>query len=345
MAKVVGVLETEAGVSSPFLLIGMMITTLLILFVFHQSTREIKIRDRYATIVKLTPQRLAYFGGSPAEVKVGMYIRNFPEFNPVQGTFVVDATVWFIFDPRLISVERVGQFSFERSEIVRQSEPSIRIIDNQVFVRYDIRLRSTMEFDYHDFPFDGHRLNFILVNYFVSPAELNFDSARASLVLNEEINLPGWNNIDRRVSSGYAEERLYTQSGEQVAFYPRVGFSFDFERMGLRHIISIFLPLLLIFFVALFTFAFDARGSMGPQTIALSVTAITALIAYRFVIESMSPHVGYLMASDFIFITFLICCCVIFCANVFASKLPLYVRAVLAVLLQVIAVLAFFFVV
>ncbi|HBY05670.1 MAG: hypothetical protein UV38_C0001G0134 [candidate division TM6 bacterium GW2011_GWE2_42_60] len=338
-------IKKENNISSRFLLLGMVFTTLSVLFIFHQSSREIKVRDHYSNIKKLTPEKLAFFGGSPAEVKIGMYIRNFPEFNPVQGTFIADATVWFIFDPRLISVERVGQFSFERSEILRRSEPSIRIIDKQVFVRYDIRLRSTMEFDYHDFPFDGHRLNFTLANYFVSPAELNFDSARASLVLNDEIDLPGWNNTDRRVSSGYIEERLYTQSGEQVAFYPRVAFSFDFERMGLRHIISIFMPLLLIFFVALFTFAFDARGEMGSQTIALSVTAITAMIAYRFVIENMSPQVGYLMASDYIFMTFLVCCCVIFCANVFAKKISLFIRSVLSVVLQAVVIVTFFFVV
>lgn len=332
----------EGVVSPAFLISGMVVTVVAVLFIFYQASYEIKIRDRYARVMKLTPERRSYFAGSPVEVKVGMHIRNFPEFNPVQGTFVLDAMVWFSFDPRLISIDRVGQFSFERSEILRRSEPSIRIIGNQVFVRYDIRMRTTMTFDYRDFPFDGHRLNFTLVNYFSSPAELNFDSSRASLVMSDEINVPGWKNIDRRVSSGYAEERIFTQSGEQVAFYPRVNFSFDFERLGLRHIISIFLPLLLIFFVALFTFTLDFRGSMATQTIGLSVTAITALIAYRFVIESMSPQVGYLMASDYIFITFLVNCCVIFCANVFSSSIPAFLKGALALILQGVVIVTFF---
>ncbi len=329
-------------VSPAFLLGGMGIMVFVLSILFYQASTVVKIRDIYAPVQTLTPKKLAYFGGTPADVTVGMFVRDFPQFDAVRGTFAIDATIWFSFDPRLVSIERMGDFTFERAEILKRSEPYVRVSGNTVFVRYDMRMRFNMSFDYQDFPFDGHRLNFTLVHYFLSPAEVTFNSSRVNLVMSSDINIPGWRTIDRRVATGYSEERLETQDGGQEAFYPRVVFSIDFERIGTRHIISIFIPLLLVFFIALFTFSFDPVGKTSGQAVTLSATSITALIAYRFVIENMSPPVGYFMASDYIFLIFLISCCVIFFVNIFGVYVSSLSKAVMAVGLEIVILATFF---
>ena len=334
--------ENQSYVSPRFLLVGIIIMTTIILFLFYRAGNEVKIRDQYTPVKTMTPQKLADFGGTPADVTVGMFIRDIPQFDAIRGTFLVDATVWFLFDPRLISVERVGNFAFERAEILGKTEPYVRVSGNTLFVRYDMRLRFTMSFNYQDFPFDGHRLNFTLVHYFLSPAEVNFTSARSNFVVNADINIPGWRPIDRRVATGFAEEQLETRdNGRQETLYPKVVFSVDFERIGSRHIISIFIPLLLIFYIALFSFSLDPAGKFATQVISLSYTAITALIAYRFVIENMAPPVGYFMSSDYIFLMFLIACCVIFFANIFSGYLSVMVKYVIAIVLELVVVLTF----
>lgn len=322
---------------------GVVITSFLIMFFFYQSMGDVPIRDAYAPVTIITPQKLAEFGGSPAEVGVGMFLRDFPRFDPVRADFVADLTVWFLFDPRLISIERMGDFSFERAAILNRSSPYVRVVGNKVLVRYDMRVQQSVPFDYRDFPFDGHRLNLTLVNYFLSPSEVIFTSSRGDLVINPDLNILGWQCVERRVAAGFGEEHFTIQTGKQDSFHPRVVFSFDFERVGSRHIVSIFIPLLLIFFIAMLTFSFDPTGFAASTILSLSATAITALIAYRFVIENMSPQVGYFMASDYIFLVFLIACCIVFFVNVFGEFLSGFYKTIATVFLHMLVILTFFF--
>ena len=324
-------------------LAGILTTSLLIMFFFYQSMGDVPIRDVYAPVTILTPQRLAEFGGLPAEVGVGMFLRAFPRFDPIRGDFIADITLWFLFDPRLISIERISEFAFERAVIVNRSTPYVRVIRNNVLVRYDLRVQQSVPFDYRDFPFDGHRLNLALVNYFLSPSEVIFTSSRGDLVINPDLDILGWQCVERRVTAGFGEERLNIQESRQDSAYPRVVFAFDFERAGSRHIVSIFVPLLLIFFIALLTFSFDPLSAAMASILSLSATAVTALIAYRFVIENMSPQVGYFMVSDYVFLMFLIACCIIFFINVFGAFVSALYKTVAAVFLHLFIILTFFF--
>lgn len=46
-----------------------------------------------------------------------MHINDFSEFDMVKGVFVVDATVWFRFNPSLISLDRIKRFTFDKAEM------------------------------------------------------------------------------------------------------------------------------------------------------------------------------------------------------------------------------------
>lgn len=319
-------------------------TTLILLAFFYKITNDVIIRDPYAPIHSLTPQQIAQYGGTPAEVTVGLFVRDVPKFDPVRSEFLIDAVVWFSFDPRLVSLERLKNFSFERTEVLYKSEPNVSIKDTDLFVRFDVRLRLNATFNYRDFPFDDHRLNVTLIHEGFTPAEVTFDATRSNLELNPLMSILGWHCFDWRVMAGFTEQRFAARvrrGGETL--FPTVVFSLDFKRVGSRHIVSIFIPLLLIFFIALFTFSIDPLGHNSPSIITLSATAVTALIAYRFVIESMSPAVGYFLASDYIFLAFLMVTCSIFFCNIFGSFLAHKYKTMIVVFMHLIVIATFFF--
>jgi hypothetical protein len=62
----------------------------------------------------------------------------------------------------------------------------------------------------------------------------------------------------------------------------------------------ILLPVFLIFFVSIFSFAFDPSVAQMPIVI-IATTSLTSLVAYRFVIQGLSPKVGYFLLSDMVF--------------------------------------------
>lgn len=323
--------DTRYVVSPFFQSVLVAITTFIVGFALLVVSSDGWILDPYASVTSITPKRLDALGGMPTIVQVGLYVRSFPKFDMIRGEFVVDVTLWFRFDPRLISVDRLNDFTFENAAILNRSKPTVRTIGKELVARYDMRIQFNMIFNYSNFPFDGHRLNLILSNNFLSPYEVIFDGQRGHFVINPDIAIPGWRQVDWRVINGYSLEKLDEYDTRQHVYHPRTVFAIDFKRIGVRHIISIIIPLLLIFFIALFTFSIDPSRYMP---ITLSVTSITALIAYRFVIENLSPSVGYFMLSDYIFMLFLVSCCLVFFINIFSTHITGFQKKLISLTLH-----------
>jgi hypothetical protein len=124
----------------------------------------------------------------------------------------------------------------------------------------------------------------------------------------------GWMIIDKNATTGYEEARFEDNSdhGQQKS-YPITVFSFDVERYGLRHLLTILLPLLLSFYIGLFSLSTSSGG------IRIGIISITAIVSYRFVIDRVSPSVGYFMISDYLFFLFLIAALVPFIGSIAAA--------------------------
>ena len=95
---------------------------------------------------------------------------------------------------------------------------------------------------------------------------------------------------------------------------PKVVFTIDFRKVGINKILVILVPIFAAVFLSFFTFLMSFNSYMGKYT--LSITAITALLGYRFVIQQMSPAVGYFTIVDKLFIFFLVLCFIIFAFQV-----------------------------
>lgn len=315
----------------------------LLLFLFlYKPIQGFKTDDEFPELSSLTPQEIIDIGGSPTFVDVGLYIRDVPKFNLTEGEVIIDATVWFLFDPSLISIERLGDFSFHRATVLYKSKPYTRIEKGKLLARYDIKFALALKLNYKKFPLDDHRIHLTLTNHRLSPTEVIFQSSRINLILNPEIIIPGWEHVDSTVKIGYLLDELDPYEQKRNIYHPRVIFSLDFARVGFRSVIVIILPLLLIFMIVLFSWTFDPFGRFATGIMPMSVMSITAVVAHHFVIDRLSPKTGYLMISNYIFLLILTFCCMVFLVNVLGKRVTGFVKNILALVLYVMLAIALF---
>lgn len=252
----------------------------------------------------VTPEQFVAWGATPTRVSVGLYIVNFPELDFVHSSFVLEGMIWFEFDPALISIATISKFSFEKGEILQQSEPFTQVAGKKLFVRYNIRVRFKSELDFRRFPFDSHRLDLVLINRSVQPGEMIFRSYHSFFKLTTGIVTSGWQLFGTAVRTGWIHSTLDEYGADKVVSNPRAIFSVTLKRGGIRNIILILLPLFMLFFISLFCFAFDPE-THSFQIFGLASGGVTGLLGYRFVIENMTPKVSYFVFSDQVFTIFL----------------------------------------
>jgi len=82
---------------------------------------------------------------------------------------------------------------------------------------------------------------------------------------------------------------------------PVATFELDYSQFNVRDVITLFLPLLLSCYIALFSFSLSSGVALG-----LALGSVTSMLTYRWVIDSLSPHVGYFMMTDYVFVFFLL---------------------------------------
>lgn len=234
-------------------------------------------------------------------VRTGMYVRNFMQFDTLKNEFLIDAVVWFECD-KSVSIKTLEKFVFGKGEIKEKSEAMIKDLpNNKQFVWYNVRLLFPSNLNHTYFPFGDHTLFINLTNSSANIDEIYFVSDEDNLVVAESIYTIGWRFVKKRVTSGTTYIELDKKDPAKNIYAPRTIFALDFKDISAREVWIILFPLLIFFFVALFTFSvseFTTRASI--------VTAsLSAVLSYKYVIESIAPKVEYTMFSDYIFYMFL----------------------------------------
>lgn len=240
------------------------------------------------------------------KINTGMYIRNFPTFDFITNTFVVDAMVWFEVNKNEVLLKTIDLFSFENSKTIYKSPPYVTMHGDKMLVQYDVILEAKTDVNFYRFPLEDHRLSLVLTNHFVTPKEMYFDDASDALSfkVSNQLFTSNWLVHSKHVASGYSSLFFDQHNAKRKMQSPKAIFTIDFQKSGINKILLIFVPLFAAVFIALFTFLMSFNSFQGKTT--LGVTAVTALLGYRFVIQQMSPTVGYLTLTDKLFIFFLI---------------------------------------
>lgn len=312
------------------------IFSLVFLYIIQKPFRSFKSTDEAPAIISLTPQKIINFGGFPSEIVCGAYIREISEMDIINNKLAMNLTIWFRFNPKAISLARIGQFTIDNAETSNKSEPITRADGNLVVALYDIKANLSLRLDYKNFPFDDHIINLSITNHNLSPYEAIFESSKTNLMIDEKIDISGWKIVDRWVKTGFIEDILNPKNRASSRIHPKVIYSLSIHRVGARHFITLIIPLILIFFIAAFTLAFDPTES----TVGIAIAAISAIVAQRFIMETVSPQSNSLMISDEIFLIYLFLSCIIFFITVFAGKISGFLKNIITILLYIFALVS-----
>ncbi len=298
---------------SPYLQIGLIIiTSIIITFTLYRRFAMFYTKDDILHVKPITPLSYEDFGHYSSRAQSGLFIKDYEKFDMRANEFIFNGTVWFMINPGAISIKTIDEFNFENGTILQKSTPKIKFIGDELFINYDIKVKFSSPLSLKDFPIDDHRIYLMLVNRFVLPSELMFTIKETDFKISANANIWGWQLVNKNAEIGYGEDKLDLEGDKnKILQYPKILFSLDYEQNNIRNTLTIILPLLLIFFISLFSFSIN-----GTESWTLPLTALTINVSYRFVMENFSPKVGYFMTSDYLYNVFLSLSCIIFLLNV-----------------------------
>lgn len=325
-----------------FILGAFAVATIFIGFAIWKSTLTPSPHDPPFIMHSVTPKKIADMGIVPPQVKTGLYINNFSSFNVTENEFIFDALVWFEFNPALISINSLSRFAFEKGEFLEKSKSESRIVDDKLVVTYKVRVKCTSNLNYRLFPFNAHTIHLMLYIPYASIGDFIFESSNRTFELDQNILLSGWNLYAKNVRTGYIVHGFDKFAAIKNREHPSVEFSMYYARSGVRDAITIIFPLLILFFVILFSFSFSEQ--QYDRMITFCAAIISALLVFKFVIENLSPHPGYFLVSDYLFILFLFSCLVVFFLSVIATHVRVIYKKLFIIGLLSIVVAVFFYI-
>ena len=258
-------------------------------------------------------------------IKTGFYLRNFLQFDMLKNEFIVEGIVWFIYDKSKISLDIIKNFSFSKGEFIKGEfidkvvEQTTKISTNEELVRFNVRIKFSSNLNYKLFPLDSHKLYLAMNNKYISAKDMYFDVVQSRFVVPDSLFAFGWNKLGHEVKTGFAEFALDETDNSKTSIIPRALFSIDFITGSFRNILLIFLPLFVVFFLSIFLFSLDPV-KYREVIMTISAATVPAILAYRFVIESISPKVAYFMLSDQIFNLFLLLSFAVFIGTLYYEK-------------------------
>lgn len=179
---------TQRATSLRFQIISICITSTLLSLIMYQSFYQFKAFDQKP---ELLPIESITQKSSAGVVQTGLFIKNFPTFNITKNNFVMDAIVWFIFDPKITPIGLIEQFSFEKGNILYKSKPKVHISSKGTVAKYDILIEFTSNLDYRFFPFDDHYIYITLINKRFTPSKAILTSDDSQFRIAENIYTGG----------------------------------------------------------------------------------------------------------------------------------------------------------
>ncbi len=290
-------------VSIPFQLILIAASIIILFGIYRHKLRNFNPVDPLVALKDYNPVSLAKFGDFYTKILTGLAIEQYEAFDVINNNFVIVGTLWFLADPSIINLETLGKFSFHRGTLLSVSVPTISLEQKKLLVQYRIRLQFSAPLSYTYFPLDEHKLSLRLSNTFLNPEEAILVSEHRYFNIIANAEPFGWAMLDRYVRYGYrilSFDSVENTDHERSNDDPCIDFFIDIKRDSYRYIISIIFPMLTFFYLSLFGFS-----TSGSSQFYLPTVGLTALISFRFIIDRLSPTVGYFMLSDYLFFIFL----------------------------------------
>lgn len=288
---------------------------ILILTSFYHVISRFNSLDPKMAITHYKPQKKSTSIKHPELVETGIHIKNFTDFDFIQNIFEIDAIVWFKFDPNTISLKTIESFSFDMGIIKEKGDPIIRIINKILFVQYPVRVKFKARLNFSMFPLDDHQISLVLKNEKISHNEIRFISKHNYFTTTPFLYTSDWIKVKHHVENGGLSSMLDSSDKNKSSLYPCTVFSIDFTQSGIRKLLVLFMPLFLTFLLGLFSLILKLKGTETSIN-RLAISGLSGLIILRFVIESLSPKVGYFTIIDTVYTVSLGCVFIVFMVEI-----------------------------
>lgn len=261
-------------------------------------------------------------GDTRVKIKTGFFVNNFLNFDPVKNQFTVLGTIWFEFNSKEVDLADLENSMFSKGEAEGQAslrgkyeevKPLVQHNGDITYAQYPTKIDFISNLDYKLFPFDSHRIFITLNNMYLDASKFKFVADQGSFSISPNLLIYGWSVVNKQVYTGAAIKQL---SQNQTATYPRVIYALDFQRDSIKDLLLLLFPLLVSFFMGMFTFCYNHKV-YRTEILSTGVATVAAMMAYRFVIDTVSPYVPYMMLIDWLFIMFLLLAFAGFLINAF----------------------------
>lgn len=329
----------NSATSLTFQLILISITLLITAYLFYKPLFKFNSLDLTPKVNTLDKD-IKISSYDISIVNIGLFIYDFSKFDILKDEFTFDGTVFFEYDPTTLKLEDISKFAFKKGNILYKSDPHIRVDRNLVHVRYDIKVEFKAGLNYKLFPFSSHRINIILDNDFLYIEEMNFKSKISNFIVNPEIYISGWKEYNKDVVSGYYNTQFQKFDLRANIRHPRTCFVIEYLKDSTKEILSIFLPLFLLFFMAISSLGLNPEIYFH-QIIGLSTGSLMGILSYKYVINNISPKVGYYMISDMIYFVFLVLIMFIFIVTCKIHELSKKQKIFISIFCNLIIILTF----
>ena len=247
-------------------------------------------------------------------INCGFFLKNFIEFDHIRNKFIAIGSIWFESLPEIIN--DLDKFSLGEGSIIFKSDPLELVVNGQNIIKYEVKIEFLANLTYKYFPLEDHLIYFTVLNQHLAEKGFALQSRDQDFKISQNMNVDGWSLSRHRVVSGYENIEL----GESKFYNSSVLFLMDFKQTSNRFFLLLIMPLLICLFISLFSFSFEP-GKIDLTTGNLLLSSITAMIAYRYVIESSSPKVSYYIFSDIFFYHIMLFTCIAFFVNSFYRKM------------------------
>jgi len=281
------------------------------------------LNDPKVEIRQYTPEVLSKLSHQIKEIKVGLHVKNFTEFDILRRHFRTNLILWFMFNPTEIDQSKVDQFTIDNAPILKKIKKKTKTVKDKIIVFYEVTADLPSVFNFKAFPFDKHRIPVIVSNEKMLPAEFSISSSSSLFIVPEDLQVSDWDISSGKVAHGFRVVTLGINSDQIMAShkiaYPVSVFNLNISRTGFKVLIWIFLPIFLLLFLSLISLGIDIRDFRTYNF--MSLTTLIALLLYRFVLENMSPNVNYFTISDKIYLVAVLIAILSFLVNLLSTRL------------------------
>ncbi len=321
--------KNKNHVNAFFQAIAFFVASLCLIAIFYKPFITFKSYDNVPAVINYTETHK-----STTPVYINFVIHNFVESEIIKNNISIDGTISFAYDPKKVSRDQVAQFGFDEA-ITEKCQISYHQFGDLEVATFDVQVRSKMDFNFSSYPLDDHKFWFSLKNSALPVEKYHFVMLPHSFTLGSRMTINNCMAENVHAQVGTVARDIFLPDGNHELYSSRAVFSVDCNPIDMRHFLSIFLPMYLIFFLTLFSFSFGYSEHVTDVP-GIAAAGVPALFAYRFVIETISPDVSYFMVSDYLFFLYLILSLLTFLSVSWALNSSAWVKKVIIVSLYIV---------